>query len=229
MSVSFPTITENTGHPASQIRSRFETCQNLSTGEADFPLTSVNPFYDDLSVSFGRSVRPRAWASASDWTCDALKKLARIVSEEEVSIRPVHLPLPLGILNEANIAERMSIVCLETGFCPQEFMLEFQDATLASGQSETFDRLDEFRMKGFRIALDARRSACTPFSKRLRGAIERLRVNAQDLMHDEMLQLRADIVSCIGGEVILDRANWRDVDQLTRYGASHAIKLISDA
>ncbi len=229
MAVSFSTTLEKSAQSEAEIRGRFEACLCLETGETAFPLTRLDPLYDEMPISFGRVVHTQNWASATEWSQAAFLKLIDIVHTQEFKARPIHLPLPLGILTEDNAALRLCRVCEDNGYCPQEFMLEFQDASLASGSKDCMDRLDDFRRFGFRIALDARRSAATPFSKRLRGAIERLRVNPIDLMQDEMLQLRADIVSCIGGEVILDRANWRDVEELQRCGATHAMKLMSDA
>lgn len=229
MSVSFPVTSEKTGHDTQQIRSRFETCLRLDDGHAAFPLTRIDPLFEEQAVSFGRSARPMNAASPADWLARAIRRLAEAAQEMELTFRPIHVPMPVAIFTDERGADIAAKEANEAGFCTQEFMLEIQDASLASGEPLAFDRLDTYRQKGFRIALDARRSAATPFSSRIRSAIERLRVNANDLIHDEMLQLRADIVSCIGGEVIVDRANWRQAEELQRCGASHALKLLSDA
>lgn len=229
MSVSFSSSTEKNGQDASQIRGRLEPCLSLENGETAFPLTRIDPLYDELPMSFGRVNRTSAWPNATQWSRAAFLRLTTLLRDLEITIRPIHLPLPLSILTENGASDIMAKTCIEEGYCPQEFMLEIQDASLACGTTAHFDHLDAFRRHGFRIALDARRSAETAFSKRLRGAIERLRVTADDLLRDEMLQLRADMVSCIGGDVILDRANWRDVNDLQRFGATHSARLLTDA
>lgn len=229
MTVSFSINPEHSGTQATDMRSRFETCLRLDDGHAAFPVTRIDPLFEDQPVSFGRVAQTMTAATPGDWLVKAIRRLANAATELEMAARPIHVPMPIAIFTDDRAASLAANAASEKGFCTQEFMLEVQDASLASGESEAFDCLDAFRSKGFRIALDARKSAVTPFSSRIRSAIERLRVNAEELMFDEMLQLRADIVACIGGEVIVDRANWQHAEELQRYGASHALKLIADA
>lgn len=229
MSVSFPKTKETTGHPSPKIRSRFETCLNLTDGMPAFPVSRVDPLFEEQAVSFGVVANTPASATASAWLFEAIQRLAISASELELAYRPIHVPVPMAIFGDRRAADRAAQAAMSVGFCTQEFILEFQDATLANGEKETFDALDEFRRKGFRIGLDARKSAMTPFSTRIRSAIERLRLTAADLVYDEMLQLRADIVCCIGGEVILDRATWQQTEELMRLGATHSLRLVTDA
>ncbi len=229
MSVSFSVHAESAGRETQGLHSRFETCLALEDGREAFPLTRVDPLFEDQPVSFGRVQRPISTDAPADWMVGAIERLANAAQELELKTRPIHVPMPIAILQDDQAPIRALKTAERAGFCSQEFMLEIQDASLASGDARAFDCLDDFRRKGFRIALDARKSAATPFSSRIRSAIERLRTTATDLMFDEMLQLRADIVSCIGGEVIVERANWRHAEELQRLGASHAMKLMTDA
>ena len=89
--------------------------------------------------------------------------------------------------------------------------------------------MEAYRRKGFRIGLDARTSSAAPFGARLRSAVERIRVCEEDLLTDETVQMRAEIVSSLGGNVILDRAHWKRADLLVSYGATHSLKMITDA
>ena len=229
MSVSSLFSPETQGYAPEPLRSRFEVCRSLADGEPAFPLTRVDPLFEEQAVSFGRSVRPMNATGPTDWLVQAIAKLTSDIQSLNMTLRPVHLPMPVSIFTDGNAAEIAQLAVTEAGFCCQEFIVEIQDASLASGESDVFDRLDAFRRKGFRIALDARKSAATPFSSRIRGVIERLRVNATDLIIDDMLQLRADMVTCIGGDVIVDRAGWRQADELRQLGATHALKLLTDA
>ena len=228
MSVSFFPRSENPGQEPSKIRSRFETCLNLSDGHAGFPLTRIDPLFEEQPQSFSMT-QNRPQRGPGDWLVEVIRRLSDAAQNQQLAVRPLHVPMPIAIFIDEHAAARAAQTARDCGYCPQEFMLEFQDASLASSDPAAFDRLDDFRREGFRIALDARKSYMTPFSARIRTAIERLRVSTPDLIFDETLQLRADIVACLGGDVIVDRATWRQSDELQRLGATHALKLMSDA
>ncbi len=204
-------------------RSRFEPCMQLSDGALDFPVTRVDPLFEEISAGPGQIESP------TEWLLLCLRKLAQSARQFDVGVRPLHVPMPLSILQDPEAPERAARIAETEDFCTQEFILEFQDATLAATEDGVLDRMEAFRRKGFRIALDARLSSAAPFGARLRSAVERLRVTEFDLLNDETVQMRADIVSCLGGKVIIDRARGTNADLLRSFGATHALKLLADA
>ena len=216
-------------HNKAQLRGCFTPCRSLERGEISFPLTRVDPLFEEQSVSgFFTSSRPY-FSTPSQWIEKAIVTLATIADAEKSSDRPIHLPTPLSLLLDENAPFKAEQACMSAGYCTQEFMLEFKDSSLVQAGINAADGLDAFRRLGFRIALDARTSFETALSERLRPAVERLRVNCNDLKYDETIQMRAEIVSLLDGDVIVDRALWRDVDELKSFGATHAEHLISDA
>lgn len=229
MSTVIPFTKRFSGPQELQIRSRFETCIDLEGGHAAFPLTRVDPLYEEQPGAFSFNGRPPSVVAPSEWLVLAIRRLANAVREQKLDARPIHLPTPAAILLDPNAVSLALATVNDEGFCAQEFMLEIQDASLAASDKDSLDNFDAFRRAGFRIALDARKSCVTAFSARIRPAIERLRVTSTDLLDNETVQLRADIVGCLGGEIIVERANWREADMLRNYGATHALKLLSDA
>jgi hypothetical protein len=195
----------------------------LSSGELAFPITRVDPLYEELPLAILDTESPSVWLEK------VIRKLAQAAKIHEMHSRPVHVPLPVGILYDDNGPASAQKAASAEDFCPQEFILEFQDASLASMDVAGLDRMEEYRRLGFRIGLDARMSSAAPFGARLRTAVERLRISADELLFDETVQMRADIVASMGGEVILDRAQWQKAELLRSYGATHALKLTADA
>lgn len=204
-------------------RSRFEPCINLSNGEIEFPITRIDPLFEELPLHKVAVTSPAGWLALT------LRRLAHCAREFEVGVRPLHAPVPYSIFSH----DRGPDLCLQAvtaeEFCPQEFILEFQDASLAATEDDVLDKMEAYRRKGFRIGLDARTSSAAPFGARLRSAVERIRVCEEDLLTDETVQMRAEIVSSLGGNVILDRAHWKRADLLVSYGATHSLKMITDA
>lgn len=223
MTVPFfaPSTTRTAGQRP--FRSRFEPCLSLPEGNVDFPITRVDPLFEDLPPTSSGFGTPTAWVVF------ALRKLAQSARQYDISTRPIHLPLPLACLNDEGLPETLRKAANAEDCCPQEFILEFQDATFAASDEEGLTRMENFRRKGFRIGLDSRFSSQTPFGARMRSAVERLRITENDLLTDEVVQHRAEIVSALGGAVIIERAHWKHVDLLKSYGATHTLKLIADA
>lgn len=195
----------------------------LSSGELAFPLTRVDPLYEELPLAILNTESPSLWLEK------IIRKLAQAAKTHEMHSRPIHVPLPVGILYDPDGPASAQKAARAEDFCPQEFILEFQDASLASMDIAVLDGMEDYRRLGFRIGLDARTSTAAPFGARLRSAVERLRISADELLFDETVQMRADIVSSMGGDVILDRAQWQKADLLKSYGATHALKLTTDA
>lgn len=213
----------------SNLRSCFETCRSLINGELAFPLTRLDPLFEEQSISQFFTNTDTCFTSPSEWIEQAIDTLGQAVRSKDDVNRPIHLPMPISVLLDEDASFSAYHACNSIGFCPQEFMLEFKDASFVQAGNTALDRLEEFRRYGFRIALDARTSFETPLSERLRSAIERLRVNGDDIKFDKTTQMRAEIVSQLGGDVILDRALWRDLDELRSRGATHCESLICDA
>jgi len=228
MSVSLHNENNYSGQKGPALRSRFEVCRRLSDGEPDLALTRVDPLFEEQASPFA-PIGPNGFRSPGEWLCVALRKLITATNSTHSVTRPIHIPMPIAILMDESAARDAKNTVQEEGYCPQEFMLEFQDASLACGDASAMEQFEAFRRSGFRIAMDARKSFATPFCSRLRPAIERIRVNADELMYNDTLQMRADIVACLGGEVIVDRANWRDSETLEKLGATHALKMMADA
>lgn len=223
MTVPFFAQTETRTNGPQPFRSRFEPCLQLPDGEIDFPLTRVDPLFEDQPLV------GVCYTSPDLWLVDCLKRLCLAARQFDVGTRPLHVPMPLAILRSNDAPEMCLNAVKSEDCCPQEFILEFQDSTLAQTEEGVLDGMEAFRRKGFRIGLDARRSSVAPFGARLRSAVERMRVTEFDLMNDDEVQMRAEIVSGMGGDVILDRASWKNVDLLRDFGATHAQKLLADA
>lgn len=223
MTVAIFAETQSKAHGNRAFRSRFEACIKLSSGEKDFPITRVDPLFEDLYPMTGPAPSP------AEWLALCIRRLAQAARQYDVMVRPLHVPVPIAILNDPNAPEKCRLASIAEDCCPQEFILEFQDTTLAQPDEGVLDAMEAFRRKGFRIGLDARRSNAAPFGARLRSAVERIRIREDELLFDETVQMRAEIVSSLGGAVILDRAQWKNVDLITSYGATHALKLIADA
>lgn len=223
MSRAFFAVSESRAVGPRPFRSRFEPCVKLSDGEIDFPITRVDPLFEDLPMSRASLTSPTAWMVMT------LRRIAQSARQYDVMVRPLHVPAPMTLLMADDAPRHLKVASEAEGCCPQEFVLEFQDACLAATENGALDRMEDFRRQGFRIGIDARRSSGTPFGARVRTAVERMRVSAEELLINEAIQQRAEIVSSLGGAVILDRAHWKQADLLVSYGATHALKMIADA
>ena len=205
------------------LRSRFEICMDISTGELAFPITRVDPLFEELPLTIIETSSP------SEWLGQVVRKLAHAAKTNEMNARPIHVPMPFSILADPNGPARAQQAVRDEDCCPQEFILEFQDASFSVMEVTGLDRMEDYRRIGFRIGLDARTSSAAPFGARLRSAVERMRVSSEELLFDETIQMRAEIVSSIGGDVIIDRAPWQKAELLRSYGATHALRMMADA
>lgn len=178
--------------------------------------------FDDLTARTNSN-------SPSEWVAGLIEDLAETVRQEPEVIRPMSVSLPLSSLTDKRLPSLIQRAVRAQNMCPQELMLEVQDASLVQANDEQWAVFDALRRLGFRFSLDARRSNEMPLNENLRPVIERLRVQEDELLAFEHLQNRAEIVSALGGDVIVDRAHWKYVDQLVEFGATHAIKLLADS
>lgn len=195
---------------------------SLPDGEPGVWVSETRDQFDDLTARTNAN-------SPSEWVAELIEDLAETVRQEPDVIRPISVSLPLSALTDKRLPSLIQRAVRAQNMCPQEIMLEVQDASLVQASDEQWAVFDALRRLGFRFSLDARRSSEMPLNENLRPVIERLRVQEDELLAFEHLQNRAEIVSALGGDVIVDRAHWKYVDQLVEFGATHAIKLLADS
>jgi hypothetical protein len=112
-------------------------------------------------------------------------------------------------------ARRANLLC-------QEFRIDFMDASVVALEDLALDRVDNFRRRGFRVGLDARKAWRTPMGTRARMAFEAIRLDPSHMVALEIPPGRLEVSSADGIALIADNARWRDADKLAHQGIHFA-------
>lgn len=213
---------------AAPARLRFDPVLHLETGDAVGALARTDERFEERAV-FGPAGQVAESACPAIWLAARLEDAAIGVGLLDIMARPIHVEAPLAALAHANTALACDAAVRRTRLCPQEFVIELQDAALAASSTDCVARVEGLRRRGFRVGLDARTSWSTPLCANLRLMLDSVRISAPTLDTEPDVQDLAEVAHAAGLSVIADKARWQDAYWLGQLGVEYGVQLKADA
>ncbi len=214
-------------HPRPLVR--FNDVVDLTTGEAVLAVAETNRSFED-GTGFG----PAARLFAEDpqphlWFADLLEDIAAAALLLERRERPLIAAAPPAALSAATFSEACDTAMARTKLCPQEIAIEAADAALASGRVDPCVWIAALRKRGFRVAIDARRTWSTALARVSWLMVDSIRVDARTVWSDGALQDYCGAASEAGVSIIADRPKWREADALASLGIRYGCRPAADS
>ncbi|MEL6472770.1 MAG: EAL domain-containing protein [Pseudomonadota bacterium] len=209
-------------------RLRFERVVHLQTGEAMGAIAETYQRFEERAV-FGPAVQAAERACPADWLGARVEEAALYAETADLSARPIHVPAPIAALAHSSTPQKCESAIRRTRLCPQEVVVEFEDAAFASAPNETSHHIQSLRRRGFRVGIDARRSWTSDWSGTMMLMIDAIRVDMRSLECDPDLEEKVADAAALGVYVIVDQPKWRDADQLAEMGAICGVRARADA
>jgi hypothetical protein len=213
--------------PVREPRLKFKPVVRLSDG-APFGL------HVETDLAFEDTFRPRHLVdsdlpSASAWLGEMIERSALLAISADAAQRPLSLTAPLAALAERDAPMAAEAGARRANVLPQEFRIDFLDASVTALDDLAMDRLDAFRRLGFRVGLDARTGWRTPMNARARITFEAVRLHPSRLDALEIPMSRLEVASAEGVALIAEHASWRDTGYLSEIGVHFAMAPRADA
>ena len=143
--------------------------------------------------------------------------------------RPIAVCAPAAALAHPDAPMAAEAAAARANLCPQEFRLEFSDASLIEQDDLGAVHMERFFRRGFRIGLDGRRSWRMPLGASARVMVEAIRLDALTLSDIASLNDRLETAESSDILVYLENARWRDAETYTKLGVSAAVAPRADS
>jgi len=204
-------------------RTALRSVMATSTYEPCGSIARIDPLFED-TCRFTPAGTLEAEPSAAEWVRQVLHTVAALVAGMPATHRPVTVALPGAALTDPDLA-LAAVAGVGAGLAsPQEFILEVSPAALGVGYSVGLDALERLAERGFRIGLDATRSAELPWGHRARHLFDQVRVIAADLTDTACpVPARSEVWLAGGAYLIAERAQWREAETLAALGVTALI------
>ena len=200
-----------------QPRLRFQPVVRLEDGE-NFGV------HVETDIDFGdRLAGQDDEATAAGWLGELIERAGRLAQTTSVAARPISINAPLSALSDRDAPMAAEAGACRAGLLPQEVRIDFVDATVSALEDLSFERIDAFRTRGFRVGLDARRSWKTPMNARARMTFEAVRVDPGCSAALEIPLSRMEVAAAEGVALIAENVYWREWDRLSQIGVAFAI------
>ena len=201
-------------------RLRFQPIVRLADGAA-YGLQA------ETDIAFEDTFRPRHLSdahlpSAAAWLGDLIERAARLAQDADFRQRPISISAPMAALADPDTPMACEAGVLRSKLLPQEFRIDFCDASVSGLEDLAMDRVDAVRKRGFRVGLDARRSWRTPMNARARMTFEAVRLDPYALEALDIPMSRLEVASADGVALIADNVHWRDTERLAESGINFA-------
>lgn len=212
---------DNTEAVAYKPRLRFQTVQELTSGEAIGAVAETEQSFEERAF-FGFA-RGEGKLCPAKWLGDVVERAGRMASMRDLEERPIAISAPAAALAHPDAPMAAEAAVSRANLCPQEFRLEFSDASLVEQDDLGAVHMERFFRKGFRIGLDARRSWRTPMGASARIMVEAIRLDAMMLSDISSLSDRLDTADSADIQVYLENARWQDADAYVNLGIGAAV------
>jgi hypothetical protein len=182
----------------------------------------------ETDIAFEDTFRPRHLTDATlpspaAWLGDLIERAAKLAQDADYRQRPISISAPMGALADPDTPMACEAGALRSKLLPQEFRIDFCDASVCGMEDLALDRLDAMRKRGFRVGLDARRSWRTPMNARARMTFEAVRLDPHACEALEIPISRLEVASADGVALIADNVHWRDAEKLAESGINFAL------
>jgi hypothetical protein len=186
---------------------------------------------------FGLSDAPRfgpasAHLEANDLSTrlrDQIQQVATYCRATQTDLRPLILPVPASLLETPSLIDACLNALSHTELCPQEIAFEFTDADMIRNTGYDFGLFRSLRMRGLRVAMDARQSWRCQLQPMSWLMVDTLRVRADRVGLDEDLDNMIAAAVDAGVSIVADKPRWRDGDLLARAGIEFGLSPHADA
>lgn len=208
-------------------RLRFQPVVRLADGAA-FGM------HAEADIAFEDTFNPRhlndaSLPSSAAWLGDLIERAGRLAQDAGTTLRPISITAPLAALADRDGPMAAEAGARRANLLPQEFRIEFSDASVTGLEDLALDRVDAFRRKGFRVGLDARKSWRMPMGARARMSFEAVRVDVSRLEQLDIPVTRLEVAAADGVALIAENVRWRDADKLAEKGVHFAVSPRADS
>jgi hypothetical protein len=181
----------------------------------------------DTDIAFEDTFQPRhlsdaALPSAAAWLGDLIERTGRLAQDTATTLRPISITAPMAALSDPDAPMAAEAGVKRANLLCQEFRIDFIDASVVALEDLALDRIDNFRRRGFRVGLDARKSWRTPMGARARMAFEAIRLDPAYMGALEVPPSRLEVSSADGIALIAENVRWRDAEKLAQQGIHFA-------
>lgn len=160
---------------------------------------------------------------------DLIRQVTTHCRATQTDLRPFIIPVPASLLEMPSLIDACLNAFSNTDFCPQEFAFEFADADMIRNTGYDFGLFRSLRMRGLRVAMDARQSWRCQLQPMSWLMVDTLRVRADRVGLDEDLDTMIATAIDAGVSIVADKPRWRDGDLLARAGIDFGLSPYADA
>lgn len=208
-------------------RLRFQPVVRLADGAA-FGM------HAEADIAFEDTFNPRhlndaSLPSSAAWLGDLIERAGRLAQDAGTTLRPISITAPMAALADRDAPMAAEAGARRANLLPQEFRIEFSDASITGLEDLALDRVDAFRRKGFRVGLDARKSWRMPMGARARMSFEAVRVDIARLDQLGIPVTRLEVAAADGVALIAENVLWRDAEKLAEKGVHFAVSPRADS
>ena len=190
----------------------------------------VEPMFElEARPRFGPAAASSAHDDLGPRLLGQIEQLARVCEATQTDLRPLILPVPARVLEMPSLIDACLTALAQTKLCPQELAFEFTDADMVRNTGYDFGLFRALRMRGLRVAMDARQSWRCQLQPMSWLMIDTLRVRADRVGLDENLDEMIATAIEAGVSIVAEKPRWRDGDFLARAGIDFGIAPYADA
>lgn len=143
--------------------------------------------------------------------------------------RPLHVSVPLSVLDHPDLASACVAAASRSQLCPQELCLDIPDGAFLDRHRDGFGVVRELRAVGLRVGIDATRSWDAPLTPGLKMLLDSVSVQFHLFERSPALQKAVSDASSSGMVVMAHGAKWRDSQWLAGAGITLAIRPGTDS
>jgi hypothetical protein len=188
----------------------------------------------ETDINFEETFRHRhlsdaALPTAAAWLGELVERAGRLAQDTATTLRPISIACPMAALSDPDAPMAAEAGVKRASLLTQEFRLDFCDASVVALEDLALDRIDNFRRKGFRVGLDARKSWRTPMGARTRMTFEAVRLDPSHMEAMDIPMMRLEVSSSDGVALIAENVRWRDAEKLAELGVHFAMAPKADS
>ncbi|WP_158085776.1 EAL domain-containing protein [Henriciella aquimarina] len=207
---------------------RFEPVIHLVKGDIVNLIAETPKRYEEF-VAFGPSGMLADTPSPAAWLADMVETVARAAADEAAHSRPLMVSAPIAAMMHPDTPSACEAAAARSRILPQEICIEVTDASLSQSKKDVTRSIEALRRKGFRIAIDATQTWCTPLDTGLRLMLDSVRIDAGELWRSSDLMNRVEAAVACGMAVIAEKARYRDGSDLAALGIDLGARPRTDA
>lgn len=215
--------------PARQLRRRLDAMMDIASLDVACLVHATERRFEDR-VRFGPAgMMQQNGESAAKFLAREVETALTDARLSPWCVRPVHVTAPQSALFDPQTAERCERAVANSGGCPQEVCLDFEDCAFAARPSDSYEAVRALRRRGFRVGVDARRAWASHTSAPLLMLLDLAHVRADTLLAEDDLAGRVRRAADAGVAVCAHAGRWQDAETLSKMGVRYLLRPACDA